>query len=86
LSANETRLLIQERWLTYLLTLTEENQYFNRQSYANLSPEIENIKGAVKWCWENRQRMLIDFVNNIAYFLHGSGYWTHLEKYLQVGD
>jgi tetratricopeptide (TPR) repeat protein len=85
LVTNETRRLVQERWLTYLLTLTEENQYFNRQSYANLSPEIENIKGAVKWCWENRQRMLIDFVNNIAYFLHGSGYWTHLEKYFKWG-
>lgn len=85
LVSHETRLLIQERWLTYLLTLTEENQYFNRQSYANLSPEIENIKGAIKWCWENQQRMLIDFVNNIAYFLHGSGYWNHLEKYLKWG-
>lgn len=83
--SNEMRQTIQDRWLTYLRALTDENKEFNRQSYAKLDPEIDNIKGAINTCRENRLRILIDFVNNVAYYLHGSGYWNHLEKYLQWG-
>lgn len=82
---DSVRRTIQECWLNYLLALTEENKRFGQQSSARLTPEIENIKGAINWCWQNKRYDLIGFVNNMAYYLHGNGYWNHLEKYLQWG-
>lgn len=85
LVSEEEQNQIRERWLQYLLILTENNKNYSPQNYANINPEIGNIKSAVNWCWEQQSRLLIDFVNNIAYYLHAEGHWNHLEKYLQWG-
>jgi LuxR family glucitol operon transcriptional activator len=77
---------LRDRWVEFLLNFLTEQSRSKYEALERINPEVDNILGAMDWCWRtDRLMVFIQFAEQMDFFLGITGNWISWNRYISLG-